>query len=90
VALANLVRWQLLGTARSVVGDQAEERHTGVSSQAYWDSRASFWVHYFNPERRPTMLAIHEAGGFDDPAGWSFDTMLARLLDGVERLTHAG
>lgn len=87
VALGNLIRWQLLGAARSTVGDQSEERHTGVSAEAYWDSRASFWVTHFDPERFPTMLAIHESGGFDDPVGWSFETMLTRLLDGIQQLT---
>lgn len=86
VALANLIRWQLLGAARSSISELAEERHTGVSAEAYWDSRASFWETYFDPERFPNMLAIHLAGGFDDPAGWDFDVMLARLLDGIERL----
>lgn len=86
VALANLIRWQLLGAARSSIGDLAEERHTGVSIEAYWDSRASFWTTYFEAERFPNMLAIHLAGGFDDPAAWDFDIMLARLLDGIERL----
>ncbi len=87
VALANLIRWQLLGAARSTIGEQTEERYSGVSAEAYWDSRASFWVTYFDPERFPTMLAIHEAGGFDDPLGWTFETMLTRLLDGIEQLT---
>lgn len=89
VALANLIRWQLLGAARSTIGEQTEERYTGVSAEAYWDSRASFWVTYFEPERFPTMLAIHEAGGFDDPVGWTFETMLTRLLDGIEQLTSS-
>ena len=43
VAIANLIRWQLIGAARSTIGDAAEERHTGVSAEAYWESRASFW-----------------------------------------------
>ncbi|HEY5821383.1 MAG TPA: TetR/AcrR family transcriptional regulator [Propionibacteriaceae bacterium] len=86
VAQANLVRWQLLGAARSSIGDLAEERHTGVSTEAYWDSRASFWVTYFDYARFPTMAAIHHAGGFEDPSGWSFDQMLVRLLDGIEQV----
>lgn len=86
VALANQVRWQLLGAARSLIGDLAEERHTGVSTEAYWDSRASFWVTYFDYARFPTMAAIHEAGGFEDPSWWSFEQTLDRLLDGIEQL----
>ena len=86
VALTNLIRWQLLGAARSSISELAEERHTGVSAEAYWESRASFWGTYFDPDRFPNMAAIHLAGGFDDPAGWEFDVMLTRLLDGIERL----
>ncbi len=86
VALANLVRWQLLGAARATIGDAAEERHTGVSAEAYWESRSSFWISYFDPTRFPAMAAVWEAGGFDDPAGWDFDRMITRLLDGIEQL----
>ena len=86
VALANLVRWQLLGAARSTISDAAEERHTGVSAEAYWESRSSFWLTYFDAERFPTMATVWEVGGFDDPAGWDFDRMITRLLDGIEQL----
>jgi AcrR family transcriptional regulator len=86
VALANLVRWQLLGAARATIGDAAEERHTGVSAEAYWESRSSFWISYFDPTRFPSMAAVWEAGGFDDPAGSDFDRMITRLLDGIEQL----
>ena len=86
VALANLIRWQLLGAARSTISDAAEERHTGVSAEAYWESRSSFWLTYFDAERYPTMAAVWEAGGFDDPAGWDLDRMITRLLDGIEQL----
>ena len=86
VALANLVRWQLLGAARATIGDVAEERHTGVSAEAYWESRSSFWLSYFDPARFPAMAAVWEAGGFDDPAGSDFDRLITRLLDGIEQL----
>jgi AcrR family transcriptional regulator len=87
VAIFNLINWQLLGAARSMISDADEARHTGVSAEAYWDSRASFWETYFDWNRYPTMAAIWEAGGFDDPAGWDFDRMLDRLLTGIEQLT---
>ena len=86
VAISNLIQWQLLGAARSMIGDADEARHTGVSAEAYWDSRASFWDTYFDWNRYPTMAAIWEAGGFDDPAGWDFERMLDRLLTGIEQL----
>jgi AcrR family transcriptional regulator len=86
VAMSNLIQWQLLGAARSMISDADEARHTGVSAEAYWDSRASFWDSYFDWSRYPTMAAIWEAGGFDDPAGWDFERMLSRLLTGIEQL----
>ena len=86
VAVSNLIQWQLLGAARATISDANEARHTGVSTEAYWESRASFWVTYFDPNRFPAMAAVHGAGGFDDPAGWDFDQLLRRLLDGIERL----
>jgi hypothetical protein len=88
VAISNLVRWQLAGAARTMIGDTAEERNTGVSAEAYWDSRSSFWLTYFDPERYPTMAAVWEVGGFDDPAGWDFDRMITWLLDGIEQLAR--
>jgi AcrR family transcriptional regulator len=86
VAIFNLINWQLLGAARSMISDADEARHTGVSAEAYWDSRASFWDTYFDWNRYPTMAAIWKAGGFDDPAGWDFERMLDRLLTGIEQL----
>jgi AcrR family transcriptional regulator len=85
VAIFNLVQWQLLGAARSMISDADEARHTGVSAEAYWDSRASFWETHFDWKRYPTMAAIWESGGFDDPAGWDFERMLMRLLTGIEQ-----
>ena len=88
VAIANLIRWQLIGAARSTIGDAAEERHTGVSAEAYWESRASFWTTYFDADRFPTTAAVWADGGFDDPAGWDFELMITRLLDGIEQLAR--
>jgi AcrR family transcriptional regulator len=87
VAIFNLIEWQLVGAARYMIGDADEARHTGVSAEAYWDSRANFWLTHFDSNRYPTMAAIWEAGGFDDPAGWDFDRMLDRLLTGIEQST---
>jgi AcrR family transcriptional regulator len=86
VAIFNLIQWQLLGAARSMISDADEARHTGVSAEAYWNSRASFWDTYFDWNRYPTMAAIWEAGGFDDPAGWDLERMLGRVLTGIEQL----
>ena len=70
VAISNLIQWQLLGAARSMISDADEARHTGVSAEAYWDSRASFWVTYFDwtatqpwpPSGRPAASTIRPAG----------------------------
>jgi len=87
IAVANLIRWQLIGAARSTIGDADEERHTGVSAEAYWESRASFWETYFDADRFPTMALVWADGGFDDPVGWEFEQMISRLLDGIEQLS---
>ena len=86
VAVTNLISWQMLGAGRAVITDADETRHTGVSSEAYWESRASFWETHFDPTRYPAMAGVWEAGGFDDPVGWNVDQMIERLLDGIERL----
>ena len=86
VTISNLMRWQLIGAARSMISDAAEERHTGVSAEAYWESRSSFWTTYFDWDRFPTMATIWESGGFDDPAGYDIERMITWLLDGIERL----
>jgi AcrR family transcriptional regulator len=88
VAASNLIQWQLLGAARATISDADEARRTGISTEAYWESRVSFWATYFDPARFPAMAAVHWAGGFDDPAGWDFDQLLKRLLDGIERLVN--
>ena len=89
VAVTNLIRWQLLGAARSVISDAAEERHTGVSAEAYWESRSSFWTTYFDQTRFPTMFAVWSSGGFDDPASYDVERMISWLLDGIERLADS-
>jgi AcrR family transcriptional regulator len=86
VAIFNLIQWQLVGAGRYMISDSDEARHTGVSAEAYWDSRASFWETHFDWNRYPTMAAIWEDGGFDDPAGWDFERTLNRLLAGIEQL----
>jgi AcrR family transcriptional regulator len=84
VSATNLIVWQLLGAARSQIIEADQTRRTGTSAEAYWNSRASFWVTYFDDTRYPTMAAIWEAGGFDDEQAHAFDRQLGRLLDGLE------
>jgi AcrR family transcriptional regulator len=84
VSATNLIIWQLLGAARSQIIEADQTRRTGTSAEAYWNSRASFWVTYFDYDRYPTMAAIWSAGGFDDEQAHAFDRQLGRLLDGLE------
>ncbi len=84
VPISNLITWHIFGMARALISDAEEARHTGVSAEAYWMARNSFWLTYFDAARYPTMSAIWEAGGFDDPDVADFDRALTRLLDAVE------
>ena len=40
VALTNFIRWQLLGAARAMIGDEAEARSTGISTRRTGDREA--------------------------------------------------
>lgn len=81
--LKTLVASAIFGTARTWISDAERARHSGVSAEVYWESRAGFWSTYFDPERYPTMTAIWEAGGFRDD---EFEAMLDQLLRAVELL----
>lgn len=85
VAVKNFIVWQVLGAARAVIGDENEAGRTGVSYEAYWEARSSFWATHFDSERYPTMVAIWEAGGFDDPDTASLDRLVGRLVDAIDR-----
>jgi AcrR family transcriptional regulator len=87
VAVANLVRWQLIGIAQATVVDDYEARRTGISADDYWASRASFWETYYDTERYPATTAVWSAGGFDDPAAGDGAAMVERLVRAVERLS---
>ena len=55
-----------------MISDADEARHTGVSAEAYWDSRASFWVTYFDwTVTRPWRRSGKPAGSTIPPAGTS-------------------
>jgi AcrR family transcriptional regulator len=84
--ISNVITWHLFGMARAQISDAEEARHTGVSAEAYWTARNSFWGTYFDSARYPTMRAIWDAGGFDDPDAQNFDQVLARLMQAVELL----
>lgn len=80
----SLITSSLFGIARTWISDAEHARHDGISAEAYWESRASFWSTYFPPERYPTMSAIYHAGGFDGED--EFEASLAQLIRAVELL----
>lgn len=85
--IAGLVESHVFGSARSVITDTSVSAQTGITSDAYWDSRAGFWQTYYSEERFPTMTRIWLARGFDvdgEELAWEFGLRL--LLDGVEQL----
>ena len=90
VAITNQILWQVTGAARAQIGDAAEERYTGTSTEAYWTSRLSFWVTHFDPLRYPAMADIWERGGFDDEAGYDADRGVTRLLDALALMMEHG
>jgi AcrR family transcriptional regulator len=76
------------GAARRAISESQEERLTGVSTESWWESRASFWEEYFDPQRYRTISRIYEEGAYDDGgAGFGEDAFaygLAVILDGIE------
>jgi AcrR family transcriptional regulator len=86
VKIANLVESYVFGAARSAVTDTSQAARTGVTADAYWESRAGFWETYYSAARFPTMTRIWEAGGFDEEPDTTWEFGLAVILDGVERL----
>jgi AcrR family transcriptional regulator len=85
--VASLVEAHVFGAARSAIADTGQSARTGVTADAYWESRAGFWSTYYSAERFPTMTRLWEAGAFDaEPVGGSWRFGLQLLLDAVERL----
>ena len=86
VGVSNLISSYVYGLARNQIGDIEEQRRTGVSTEAYWESRSSFWGTYFDAGRFPTHYKLYTEGGFD--AAWvhDLDFSLDRMLDGIEAL----
>ncbi|RAY14014.1 TetR/AcrR family transcriptional regulator [Actinomadura craniellae] len=91
VAVVELVGGYVGGVARRAAQARLIERRTGVSDDQWWADRASLFEH-FGDGRFPTLTAIWQAGGFDEPvadqdcgsAGFEFG--LDRVLDGVAAL----
>lgn len=84
--VTQLVESHVFGVARSSITDTSVSAQTGVTMDAYWDSRSSFWGTYYTPERFPTMTHLWESQAFDQVDADPLAFGLERLLDGVELL----
>ncbi len=86
---ASLVEGHVFAHARISIIDNRLAAQTGVSIDSHWDSRASFWGTYFDPERFSHTVRLWEHGAFDQAMG-SIEEMrfgLELILDGIEKLT---
>ncbi len=89
VRVTGLIDSHVFGVARSKITDTSVSANTGITVDAYWESRMSFWGTYYSPDRFPTTTWIWEQKGFDLPLGEDLAFGLERLLDGVELLVAA-
>lgn len=79
VATAGLLGRFLDAEALALVEAARAERDTGVSDEQFWAARDGLWARMSD---YPTLTALWEAGGFDQPDPFEFG--LARLLDAIE------
>ncbi|GAA3028106.1 TetR/AcrR family transcriptional regulator [Streptosporangium longisporum] len=82
VAVVGLVGRFVEGEAVREAEVARVERRTGVSEQDWWGARESLFAEL---SRYPTLTAVWEAGGYDEPED-PFEFGLRRVLDGVEAL----
>ncbi|MFD1149233.1 TetR/AcrR family transcriptional regulator [Saccharothrix hoggarensis] len=78
--VARFVDAEALALAEAARAEQA----TGVSDEEWWGARDTLFARF---DRFPTLTALWEAGGFDQPEPFGFG--LARVLDGIELLVQA-
>jgi AcrR family transcriptional regulator len=83
VNAVELVGHYVAGAARRAAEEADVQRRTGISDEAWWAARETFWQTYFAAERYPTLSALFEAGAFDARAQ-AFEFGLQRVLDGIE------
>jgi AcrR family transcriptional regulator len=82
VAAAELVGRFVDSQALTLVEAAEEERDSEVSNLEWWEARDSLYARF---DRFPTVTALWEAGGFDDPED-PFEFGLTRVLDGLALL----
>ncbi|MEU7524128.1 TetR/AcrR family transcriptional regulator C-terminal domain-containing protein [Saccharothrix sp. NPDC042600] len=79
VATAGLLGRFLDAEALALVEAARAERDTGISDEQFWAARDGLWARMSD---YPTLTALWESGGFDQPDPFEFG--LARLLDAIE------
>lgn len=85
LAATELVGNYVQGATRASVEAAQVEDRSGVSDEQWYEERMSFWEEYFEPERFPTISAVWEGGGYEQPLD-AFEFGLERVLDGIEAL----
>ncbi|MEU4831451.1 TetR/AcrR family transcriptional regulator [Streptosporangium sp. NPDC023615] len=84
VAVVGLVGRFVEGEALREAEVARIERRTEVSEQDWWGARESLFAEL---SRYPTLTAVWEAGGYDEPED-PFEFGLRRVLDGIEVLVR--
>jgi AcrR family transcriptional regulator len=94
IAVVNLAVGYVRGAAQGALEAALAAQRTGVTDEQWWAAREPIFDQYFDPDRYPTLVSVHLAGGFDQPDGGAdynlqravddFEFGLQRLLDGVD------
>jgi AcrR family transcriptional regulator len=95
VSIVSSVLFLVIGAARSSTENLLIEQRTGVSNAEWWQAQDTVLRQVMDPQRFPTLLAIHQAGALTDAEptnvtgeGFAadFEVAMGLLLDGVEAL----
>jgi AcrR family transcriptional regulator len=84
VAAAELMGRFIDAQGLALVEAAEEERDSDVSNREWWEARDSLFARF---DHFPTVSALWEAGGFDEPED-PFEFGLTRVLDGIELLIN--
>jgi AcrR family transcriptional regulator len=94
IAVVSLVARYVRGAAQGALEAALAARHTGVTDDQWWAAREPIFDQYFDPDRYPTLVSVHQSGAFDPREGDAdytlqqalddFEFGLQRVLDGVE------
>ena len=99
VAVVDAMSLFVTGAARRAVEIAEGPRRTGKTDDEWWLEREPLMDEMYDWSRFPTLLAVGEAGGFEEPAGTvsylmkflvdDFEFGLQRMLDGIEAFVAA-